>query len=1312
MITNRKTNHCNIMNDALSHNLGFKTDDELNIFKDLLALICNLDEPLMQTTLPNETSIIGATLITRLFLLLCFDNTYVYEKQRAANVDEKINGTSSALSGGISHTQSKTVIDIKEENKSGADKVYEASFDDDKPRLGTITGRKRIFTILPCTRNRTDALLTGIATKVAQTLYSQDTKKTASSTTVAKSICRCIDLIENVNTGKRILEPLVHIIIKGEANIKTRDSLIITAKNELQCLLTSALKAIMQDIKSSVEAIYDFEYAWEACAYRASHLSNIFGEHQMVESAAKECAWLLASIISLHRHLLTVTINPSVEGKRRARITLNAACIALIARSTAPCRSNMNVDRVYRNESSLTPKCTGYEKLEESTGSKCDEDKSNFQNKPQKQPLNLCESRLPLENDAIAALSMMITGNGSKASGEQRNFSFIRTPTASQYHHTNTIISTLIQTSNELLTFTKSNEKKSPVPISWNDLEDGIESIQKKMVKLNGKIKKMDQNESPTITLFPLTAGTLKSFHGSPTEIDLKVKQENNSSLQKKMETKAIELLAPYFCTHDALSLTKIKLRALYQRLNNASLEVDKAKDAFSYFGKCKFVDDMVMYSHSSKYVRDFLIKSYVQEVPQEASIEACSKIMIYDRLKGRLPETHNENSSNTCSSSFNSSSQQSKTISIVTEVTEDILLDRVDSNTRHIQLNQVEAIAESELSRTSQGPFQGSLTKYPKSNTIISPEDNFLDRVCNNARHIQLPQVERATESELCNWTSKLLKITMKSISPSLRLKMYLDAMCDRGSKCIEQLSTSKSWRDILIPVLNNAMCQIRLESKLRNSGRNTEVAPHNDPPVEVDINGVLPPKDIIGLKPSKSYRHTDMTHEVIGRALVGFYYESLETVLYHETARLKSACHPKLLMNTSFHKALLSLCYICLLSGIGVLSSVNDDIDKNIDGSLLNIRSVLDLMSCTAYEYLKVSAVVSCFPVFLMKILHKTEEYILDSLLWTQNDETYGNMRTLKDVIQKFTQAGEAGALYPWPLRILRSINPEERENKLCKERGLSSKFFGLDELGPEYTYVTFLMKKILAITSQRIASICVSLLIPPTYPVASQIWIAFRYLLRNKIDLLYSRHIDQLILCTIYGVCKTIKLVPDVTFSNIISKYIDLNRSRLGEKCCQRIIRNIKFHPNDFDHTSVNSKVESDTGTDEKHQATGNVIDLYNRVYIPAMKKHLLQSKSRISKEKAGLGSIRKRPIDEAAPPGILAPQHIIGTHIFVKFPTRGYEPRNKRRKESKGSSMGHKNRTVYNFGKSSGKAIALINEKVHLTVRPSKVDGKNI
>ena len=57
-----------------------------------------------------------------------------------------------------------------------------------------------------------------------------------------------------------------------------------------------------------------------------------------------------------------------------------------------------------------------------------------------------------------------------------------------------------------------------------------------------------------------------------------------------------------------------------------------------------------------------------------------------------------------------------------------------------------------------------------------------------------------------------------------------------------------------------------------------------------------------------------------------------------------------------------------------------------------------------------------------------------------------------------------------------------------------------------------------------------------------VQEQIWSALKYALSQETELLISRHLDQVVVCTIYGVCKACGTVQ-VTFNSLILKYSEM-------------------------------------------------------------------------------------------------------------------------------------------------------------------------
>jgi len=55
-----------------------------------------------------------------------------------------------------------------------------------------------------------------------------------------------------------------------------------------------------------------------------------------------------------------------------------------------------------------------------------------------------------------------------------------------------------------------------------------------------------------------------------------------------------------------------------------------------------------------------------------------------------------------------------------------------------------------------------------------------------------------------------------------------------------------------------------------------------------------------------------------------------------------------------------------------------------------------------------------------------------------------------------------------------------------------------------------------------------------------IAEQIWSTMKYILSSETSLLIDRHLSQLILCTIYGVCKC--MGNPLKFQEITQKYLN--------------------------------------------------------------------------------------------------------------------------------------------------------------------------
>ena len=455
----------------------------------------------------------------------------------------------------------------------------------------------------------------------------------------------------------------------------------------------------------------------------------------------------------------------------------------------------------------------------------------------------------------------------------------------------------------------------------------------------------------------------------------------------------------------------------------------------------------------------------------------------------------------------------------------------------------------------------------------------------------------------ELNEWTASILSLS--DIKPKTKLTLYLEASDEDAIKkkwrrpdgVMEQIVIGGGWRTVVIPLLNRVLV------RLMDDASDRESQPRNRVRVTEKDGSIL----VLG-------DHNDAEVKLC-KALIALYYQALEALLYQETARLKTASHPRLVMNGGFHRAALTFCCICLLKGLCSSSALAMS-DKFLD---LDLPCILEIMESCPYTYLKVSESLARalktykptgpiqnslnivgLPRILQRHLSQCDVLVMDSLLWESQKSNNSSDSNIVDVINDMKSMPDNGNGPSWPPDVLQPLLPEEvadTDGRKTDDVSVPS----TQSRPADHLYLSYVIRKLLKVVFFRISALCSELSIPPEFPVASQVWIAFRYLLRHHIELLYDRHIDQLLLCTMYGVCKMMKFEPEVSFSNIIHVYTLVRGSELGDRACERLVRHVKLLS------------DAEAAKSPNKRQYGNIIQFYNILFVPALKDHLLQSKS---------------------------------------------------------------------------------------------------
>ena len=248
-------------------------------------------------------------------------------------------------------------------------------------------------------------------------------------------------------------------------------------------------------------------------------------------------------------------------------------------------------------------------------------------------------------------------------------------------------------------------------------------------------------------------------------------------------------------------------------------------------------------------------------------------------------------------------------------------------------------------------------------------------------------------------------------------------------------------------------------------------------------------------------------------------FYYISLENLLKIE--RNKGGSLSSILQNDKFHRALFACCTETILYIINI--------------NCVSFEEILILHNITAFDFWKnINSFIQYdirMPLQVKKHFKDIEERILTCDGWEINSP------------------------------VSQAIGRISSENFIGE---LSHPSFGQ------------FFKRVLAYSANRITELCSKVSLNET--LQEEIWSTFKYFLSEKTECLISRHLDHIILCTIYGVCKNNKI--PISFKIL------------------------------FDHFRILYQVDLELFTKIliNEGERGDLIKFYNEIYIETMKNYI--------------------------------------------------------------------------------------------------------
>ncbi|KAI0511454.1 hypothetical protein KFK09_012084 [Dendrobium nobile] len=133
-----------------------------------------------------------------------------------------------------------------------------------------------------------------------------------------------------------------------------------------------------------------------------------------------------------------------------------------------------------------------------------------------------------------------------------------------------------------------------------------------------------------------------------------------------------------------------------------------------------------------------------------------------------------------------------------------------------------------------------------------------------------------------------------------------------------------------------------------------------------------------------------------------------------------------------------------------------------------------------------------------------------------------------------------------------------------------------------------INVFFSKIVKLSAIRIRSLCERLQL--SQEAQERVYCLIQQILSQKTSLFFNRHIDQIILCSFYGVAKISHI--DLTFKEIIYNY------RKQPQCKPQVFRSVFIN---WPSTSRNGK---------KGQEHVDIITFYNEIFIPSVKPLLVE------------------------------------------------------------------------------------------------------
>nr|DBA32982.1 TPA: hypothetical protein GDO54_000720 [Pyxicephalus adspersus] len=323
--------------------------------------------------------------------------------------------------------------------------------------------------------------------------------------------------------------------------------------------------------------------------------------------------------------------------------------------------------------------------------------------------------------------------------------------------------------------------------------------------------------------------------------------------------------------------------------------------------------------------------------------------------------------------------------------------------------------------------------------------------------------------------------------------------------------------------------------------------------------------------------------------RVGVRLHYRVMESILKSEEERLSIHNFSKLLNNGTFHTSLLA----CAVEVVMAAYGGNPSPSQSNAETAVSFPWILDVFEQKPFDFHKVIEsfikAEQCLTKEMIKHLERCENMIMESLAWQSGSPLFDLIKLAREREISVDHTDMASAAQQPPSQN----NPTAADLYLSPSRSTqqgtaanastTSSTNGQSPAPPKsqqkFTSLSFFYKKVYFLAYVRLKSLCSSLL--SDHPELEQIiWTLFQHTLQHEYELMRDRHLDQIMMCSMYGICKAKNI--DLRFKTIVTAYKQLTNT----------------NQETFKHVLIR---------EGKHDS---IIVFYNLVFMQKLKSNILQ------------------------------------------------------------------------------------------------------